>query len=818
MTDETKQENPETTAPEQAGAEAAPPVADDGASSLSDGGLTLDDSEPEIPQPTEAPTEKPADDIPETSLSLEMDEPEPVAPASAEEAPVPVETAAEAPVTEAPAMEDNAAAPVFDDNGATQETAPPAEEPVMTSSIQEEPSFAENPAVETPVADAPAEPVAMTGTETPPPPPVAEAPQDDFGEDAGGAFDEFPGDDAAAFGGGDGGGDDGFGGDDFGDDDGFPSEDGMMPPPEKSGSKKKILMAGGALALAAIVGGGYFVLSSAGEVTPPPKRVAKVAPQDPGPAPKNDFAAANTGSDSSSGSDVIGMAAPPQPTPLTNTDNLDTGFGEKTELAAVAVEKTSAVPPTDSWTMSDEGSTDDMPGDLAAFGDASADEALTGDSSAGDALADGAEDTAMTAQTADTGTASDYDPSRETVTVTGLDDGALPPPPVDTEADAAPLDFTGTGDDAAAEASTETTAAEETAAESDIVADTAADDPLTALEAEDSLAGENGFTDSPPVAISDLEPPGMMGTQTSTSTVETPQIETATIKKAVDPLAEPAVKAAIAPKAHDPLTPAPAPGEPPPILSSTTQVKDMMPPTKPELTPAEQARIEQARMAMSQGQLEGDAIEEHKKTLREVPAKEAMIRPLPKSYLIMKRADGKAGQAIEAPQPQAGTSLANISSKPDLMGQAVAEQRAGNTAAALQTYEKILSDNPSDLNALTNMLGILRKQHSTLALEKLTELHSLYPRHPGVAAQLAVTYADKKSYREALHYFDIAASLDTPNAYYPFSKGVILDRMGRRGEANSYYQEALTMLEQGKTGRQQVPLNALRRRLGIPAY
>lgn len=579
-------------------------------------------------------------------------------------------------------------------------------------------------------------------------------------------------------------------------------------------------MAGGALVLAVVVGGGYFILSSAGDVAPPPQRAAKVATRAPAPTAGNDFAAATIGdnsSDSGNDSGLAGFTPPPQPTPLTNTDNLDTGFGEGTESAALAVEETNAIPPTDGWAMDDEGSADNNSGDLAGFGDMSAGDGLTA--------------------TAESGDVSDYDPSRETVTLTGLDDGALPPPPVETEAAAAPLDFAAADDDAATEITaapviTETTetataASTDTSGDADAVdsasvgtvAVMAADDPLTALEKNDPLesdplAGENGFTDSPPVAISDLEPPGMMGTQAST--METPQTDTAAVKKTADPLTEPAVEAAIAPKPQN--SPAPVPGEPPPILSGTDQVKDMIPPTKPALTAAEQMRIEQARMAMSQGELEGDAIEEHKKTLREVPAKEAMIRPLPKSYLIMQRADGHAGKSMSPPQPQAGTSLATISSKPDMMGQAIAEQRAGNTAAALQSYEKILSDNPSDLNALTNMLGILRKQHTSLALEKLTELHSLYPRHPGIAAQLAVTHADKKEYKEALHYFDIAASLDSPNAYYPFSKGVILDKMGRRGEANSYYQEALTMLEQGKTGRQQVPLSALRRRLGIPAY
>lgn len=813
MTDETKKDDPETTAPAQEDAAAASPE-------ISDGGLTLDDSEPEVAAPAEAPAAKPADDIPETSLSLEMDEPEAAPPPIAEDPALAGTDAPAEPVTETPVMAD----PVMEPPPAT----PPAE-PVFDDA--ETAAATAEQAISAPTAEElqTAEPAVLSGGNTQDPPPVTEAPQTGIEE----SFDEFPGDETADFGGSDNGGDDGFGGDDFGDDDGFPSEETMMPVPEKSGSKKKIMMAGGALALAAVIGGGYFVLSSAGDVAPPPKRVAKTAMQETAPvAAGNDFASADTGSNNTAAAEIglAGLTPPPQPAPLTNTDNLETVFSDRSENGAITVAENTAIPPSDGWNMTDGSGADE---------DVFADLAIPAGDDANASMADG-----QSADSESGDISSDYDPSRESVTVTDLDDGALPPPPVETEAEAAPLDFTA-AEGSAVQAGAETAAiaetaesaekdtapkegtsaadTEKTAAAKNTVADAAAvsaeNDPLTALEQDDPLAenliqdNDNGFADSAPVAMSELEPPGMLGT---TSLTEAPQPDTGAAKKAADPLAEPAVEAAIAPKPLDPL--APVPGEPPPILSGTEQVKEMMPPTKPALTPQEQMRIEQARVALSQGELEGDAIEEHKKTLREVPAKEAMIRPLPKSYLIIQRADGHAGQAIKPQQPQAGTPLATVSTKPDLMAQAIAEQRAGNTAAALQSYEKILSDNPSDLNALTNMLGILRKEHTTLALEKLAELHGLYPQHPGIAAQLAVTHADNKNYREALRYFDLAAALDSPNAYYPFSKGVILDKMGRRGEANSYYQEALTMLERGQTGRQQVPLNALRRRLGIPAY
>jgi len=763
MTDETKQENPEMTAATQADSGTTPPITDDAASSLADGGLTLDDSDTAAtpPQEAAAPAKKPADDIPETSLSLEMDDDQ-AAPAPVEETPAPTveATAIDTPVMDEPVVEtpivEQSAAPVFDDTEMS--------------------------------AEAPMEPAAMTGVASPPPPPVVETPQENFTEEASGGHDEFPEDDTTAFAGDDGG-DDGFGGDDFGDDGGN-----MMPPPEKSGSKKKILMAGGALALAAVIGGGYFVLSSADDGTTPPKQVVKIAAQAPAPTALpdtgTDFAAANT----TGQADVTGMTPPPQPTPLTNTNSIAGDTDNGTELASIAIAETNAIPRSDTWDMNGDNAMDSF--DTADMPD---DAALT-------ALAvDG--QTAV----AETDTIDDYDPSRATITTidTGIDagDNSLPPPPVDAEAEAATLDFSTTD--------TATTTAD--------AGDTPAIDPLAAAENIDPLTGatsdfgeDNGFKDTPPVEISDLEPPSMMATAIKDTAA--PQMAEDNTATTTPSLTEPQVDAAIAPKANDPLTPAPSPGEPPPLLSNTQQVKDMMPPTKPELTAEEKMRIEQARMALSKGDLEGDAIEEHKKTLREVPAKEAMIRPLPKAYLIVNRADGKSGSRPQTKPQQAGTPLANISTKPDLLRQAIAEQRAGNTAGALQSYEKILSANPSDLNALTNMLGILRKQHGELALEKLTELHGLYPGHPGIAAQLAVTYADKKSYAEALHYFDVAASLDKPNAYYPFSKGVILDRMGRRGEANSYYQDALTMLEQGKTGHQKVPLNALRKRLGIPAY
>ncbi len=232
---------------------------------------------------------------------------------------------------------------------------------------------------------------------------------------------------------------------------------------------------------------------------------------------------------------------------------------------------------------------------------------------------------------------------------------------------------------------------------------------------------------------------------------------------------------------------------------------------------------------LSKGELQTGENEDIRKTLKELPTKEAIIRPLPKKYLIMKHKHPKPKEMVKIKaekalkQGNAGAALGllekaeRISPKDTniIFKQAVAYQQMGNFDAALKQYERILKINPANLDALTNMLGILKERSPNLALRKLKELREIYPDNAGIAAQLSVVYGRLKHYSEAIKYLDIASGLDEPNAYYAFNKAVYLDHLGRRGEATEMYKQALTMHFRGMTGKQPIPIAEIKKRLNL---
>lgn len=146
-----------------------------------------------------------------------------------------------------------------------------------------------------------------------------------------------------------------------------------------------------------------------------------------------------------------------------------------------------------------------------------------------------------------------------------------------------------------------------------------------------------------------------------------------------------------------------------------------------------------------------------------------------------------------------------------LLGRAVSLQRLGEFDRAIAAYEETLSRDPSRVDALTNYLGLLRQQSPTLALAKLEELRSVYPANAAIAAQLGVSYGDVGRNDDAMRVIDIAISLAPHEPIYQFNKAVMLDRMGRRGDAVRAYQVFLQMA--AESNNPDLPVEAVRQRL-----
>lgn len=206
---------------------------------------------------------------------------------------------------------------------------------------------------------------------------------------------------------------------------------------------------------------------------------------------------------------------------------------------------------------------------------------------------------------------------------------------------------------------------------------------------------------------------------------------------------------------------------------------------------------------------------------------DAIVRPMPDSYVVVRKETD--GSALAARLKQARTALMGNNDMAALqmfnemyqdyprdgrvaMGRALSMQKLGQYDMALSAYEEILEKDPKNLEALTNMLGILKQQNPSLALEKLSELREAYPFNADIAAQLGVAYAGMQSYSEALKYFDIADALKPGNGYVMYNRAVALDRMGQEEKAAAVYRLIVRLAAEGAL-KEPVPVEAIRQRL-----
>jgi len=215
------------------------------------------------------------------------------------------------------------------------------------------------------------------------------------------------------------------------------------------------------------------------------------------------------------------------------------------------------------------------------------------------------------------------------------------------------------------------------------------------------------------------------------------------------------------------------------------------------------------------------------RTVNEILGQPAIVRTMPDSYVIVRKE--KDGGALDSRLKTARSALIQNRDMAALqmftelhqdyprdarvgMGRALAMQKLGQYDQALAAYEEVLGNDPKNLEALTNMLGILKVQNPALALEKLIELREAYPFNADIAAQLGVSYAGMQSYAEALKYFDMADALRPGSGYVMYNRAVLYDRMGNEEKAAALYRQIVRLASEGQM-REPIPLDAVHRRL-----
>jgi Flp pilus assembly protein TadD len=215
------------------------------------------------------------------------------------------------------------------------------------------------------------------------------------------------------------------------------------------------------------------------------------------------------------------------------------------------------------------------------------------------------------------------------------------------------------------------------------------------------------------------------------------------------------------------------------------------------------------------------------KTAAEILGERAIIRRLPDTYIVVRKdhstgdLDTRLKVARMALMENRFTAAVQMfdalaadypRDERVMMGRALSLQQAGRVDDALNAYEVVLSANPKKLEALTNMLGVLKGTNPALAVQKLEELRTVYPYNADIAAQLGTAYGALKNYDAALQYLDMADALAPGNAYVYYNKAVLYDHMGQQNMATSMYRRILQMHAEGIL-HEPLPLEAIRRRL-----
>lgn len=223
------------------------------------------------------------------------------------------------------------------------------------------------------------------------------------------------------------------------------------------------------------------------------------------------------------------------------------------------------------------------------------------------------------------------------------------------------------------------------------------------------------------------------------------------------------------PSAAAPVAPPPAP------VAEPAEPESAAPPATALLPELPDLQLRPPLLGLLEAAVEAEAAE--------APPPAAPVAPARPSALVVQLADAPRGAG-------AGEGAA-------LLAQAVALQRAGDTAAAIAVYEAVLAADPDNVIAGANLLGLIGQQQPGVALDRLRALHRRHPENAAVAAQLGVTEAMLGNADSALALLEQAVAREPDNPAFRYNLAVIADRAGRGDLAIRHYEAALALSPSG---------------------
>jgi tetratricopeptide (TPR) repeat protein len=149
---------------------------------------------------------------------------------------------------------------------------------------------------------------------------------------------------------------------------------------------------------------------------------------------------------------------------------------------------------------------------------------------------------------------------------------------------------------------------------------------------------------------------------------------------------------------------------------------------------------------------------------------------------------------------------------PALLGKATAEQKLGRLIDARASYLRVLSLDPDNREALTNMTTILADRAPDQALEDLRSLQQSHPSFSPLSAEIASIEARQGNVPSAIQALNTAIAQSPDNALYRLNLAILQDRAGMSEDAAASYRAALDLLS-ASTDPPPMPLEQIRQRL-----
>ncbi len=169
------------------------------------------------------------------------------------------------------------------------------------------------------------------------------------------------------------------------------------------------------------------------------------------------------------------------------------------------------------------------------------------------------------------------------------------------------------------------------------------------------------------------------------------------------------------------------------------------------------------------------------------------------------------GQYEGALELYSGVLRVNPNSIAASLGKAIALHKLRRLAEARPIYQHVLSIDPNNREALTNLMSIIASQSPAAALSELRDLQKTYPAFSPIAAEIGQIEAQSGNIGDAIASFNRAIALSPDNGLYRLNLAIIQDRAGMRKEAGQSYEAALSRLN--ADAQLPVPIEAIRARL-----